>query len=329
MKPVHSDRILVLGANGFIGRAVTERLIADRGPNAVVAGVKGSSSALAMRDVQVVRCDALDMASVMRAMAGATHAINCVAGSNATLAGSAATIADAATRAGLRGVVHLSSVAVYGRLQGHIDELCPTGTDISAYGEAKLAGETAMRRAAAQGLPAVILRPALVCGPGSEPWTARIARLLRAHRLGDLGTRGVGLCNLIDVDDVARGAIAALDVADTSAPVFNLAAPDPPTWNRYLVDLASLLGIEPVSISGSRFMIERLAAYPLRLIQIASDGKRRPSLEPIAPSLANLFDQSANYYSTRAATLLPGGWTDYQATLDRSARWLADILVDA
>ena len=49
-----------------------------------------------------------------------------------------------------------------------------------------------MREAMAGGLDAAILRPALVYGRGSALWSERVARLLRAGRLGDLGAAGDG-----------------------------------------------------------------------------------------------------------------------------------------
>ena len=70
-----------------------------------------------------------------------------------------------------------------------------------------------MRKYVHDGGDAVILRPTCVFGPGSTQWTTRIARLLKARRIGDLGSAGDGGCNLAFIDDVVAAVLAALDAS--------------------------------------------------------------------------------------------------------------------
>ena len=195
-------RILVLGATGFIGRRVVDALAASTWATPVAASRRARPGQPGSLVVDATRADAL-----AAALQGIDGVVNCVAGDAAVIAGNAAALFDAASRLPQPPpVVHLSSMAAYGSAVGLVDETAPLLGDLDAYSSAKAAAET---RAAAYPA-AVILRPGIVYGPGSPWWSDRIARLLVARRLGDLGARGDGWCNLVHVDDVARAAVSAL-----------------------------------------------------------------------------------------------------------------------
>ncbi len=74
-------------------------------------------------------------------------------------------------------------MAVYGGVTGAVSESAPL-LGQTPYAQAKVAAEAA----AARYPRSVIFRPGIVYGPGSRQWTERIARWLRARRVGDLGT---------------------------------------------------------------------------------------------------------------------------------------------
>ncbi len=160
----------------------------------------------------------------------------------------------------------------------------PFGTDVDAYGAAKIECEKLVR---ASGLEWVILRPALIHGAGSEPWTGRIGRLLRQRRLGDLAERGDGRCNLILVEDVVSAIIAALIRPEAAGHAFNLADPDPVTWNRFLLDFASEIDATPVHrLPGWQWKVEKLAAIPLKVLALVRDKakmRRLPLPDSITP----------------------------------------------
>jgi nucleoside-diphosphate-sugar epimerase len=117
------------------------------------------------------------------------------------------TLAEAARRAGVRRFVHCSSVGVYGRIdRPPADEDTPCRPDLP-YERSKLAGEQVVRDALGRGLPAVILRPAWVYGPGC----ARTRKLFRAVEAGTFLVAGGGrtLRHCIYVADM----VAALTLA--------------------------------------------------------------------------------------------------------------------
>ena len=200
-------KILVVGASGFIGAAIVRAAMASNDVRPV-ACMRGSSQALDSLGVETRICDASDPAALTHALEGVTYAVNCVLGSRATMLAVTRNLCGAARQLGLRRIVHLSSMAVYGRITGTVDEtarLQPVG----GYGLAKAECEIIVGDFIAAGGDAVVLRPACVYGPGGEQWVGRIARWLRAGRLGQLGELADGYCNLTFNDDLAGAVVAA------------------------------------------------------------------------------------------------------------------------
>jgi nucleoside-diphosphate-sugar epimerase len=319
-------RVLVLGANGFIGHRLVEALI--REPNLQpVAAVRRLGRGPERPEVETVVCDATDRAAMERVLAGVDFAVNCVAGNDAAMVAATTVLCDVARRSGLRRMVHLSSMAVYGGATGLVDEAATPVTPMNAYSLAKQACETSVRDYIRDGGEAVILRPGCVYGPGSEPWTGRIARLLQAGRLGDLGADGDGVCNLAYIDDLIAAIVVALGRPDVAGEAFNIASADPPDWNTYLKQFARVLGATPVQrLSGRRLKLEtRLGAPALRLAAIGAKlahlSVRIP--DAITPSLTALLRQDIRLDVRKATDRLGVGQTGLEWGLAASARWLS------
>ncbi len=214
----------------------------------------------------------------------------------------------------------MSSMAVYGDATGTVTEDRRMIRGHGAYGDAKIAAEEA-----AQGHDAVILRPGCIYGPGSTQWSLRPARLLAAHRLGDLGAAGDGCSNLVHVDDVVAAVLAGLRLPSGGARAFNLAMADAPDWNAYLVAYAQALGAVPVRrIGAKRLKIEtKLLAPPLKIAEILAGkiGKAEAVPPPIPPSLVRLFAQDIRLVPDRATAELAVAWTPLADGLAGAAAW--------
>jgi nucleoside-diphosphate-sugar epimerase len=155
-----------------------------------------------------------------------------------------------------------------------------------------------------------------------------MARLLWAHRLGDLGAAGDGYCNLVRVGDVVEAILLALQNPGVDGRVYNLSAPRPPTWNEFLIQYAAALRAVPVRrISGRRLRIEtKLLAPPLKIAEILAriaklDARRLPP--PIPPSLIRLMGQEIRLDTRRAESELGLRYRDTDATLAEAADWFA------
>jgi len=299
------QRVLVLGADNFIGRRVVVQLDATDwarpSPGDAAAGE----------------------AALDRALDGIDAVVNCFIGKAAEISeGARALFAAAARSAGKPRVVHLSSMSVYGDVRGLIDETAPLRTELGAYAGAKVAAEGF----AAGYANSVILRPGCEYGPECPQWSVRIADWLNARRLGDLGAQGDGYCNLLHVDDLVAAILACLKQPQLAAAVFNLSAPNPPTWNEYLIRYGRALRAVPIRrISQRRLKIEtRLLAPPLKMLELALGAAtlgahRVPPAMP--PSLLRLMRQEIKLDATRAERALGLRWTPLQSGLDRTAEW--------
>jgi dihydroflavonol-4-reductase len=205
----------VTGAGGFVGSNLVRDLL-DHGWNvrALVRDQPGIT--LAGLPVDVVRGDLFvpDLAGAMRGSDAVFHVAahyslwrrDRDAILRANVEGTRAVLA-AAKEAGVRRVVHTSSVAAIGVRHGAVaDEThqSPLEDLIGTYKRSKLLAEREAMRAAAEGLDVVVVNPSTPIGP----WDAKptptgdvIVRFLRGAMPAYVDT---GL-NLIDVRDVAAG----------------------------------------------------------------------------------------------------------------------------
>lgn len=231
-------RILVTGAAGFIGRALCSGLVErghtvfgrTRGPAEPIPGVEFCP----IVDIGP-RTDwsgHLDGIEIVIHLANRAHRPEAAVASD-TEPAAAVALASAAAKAGVRRMVHMSSVRAMG-------DATPPGIPFrctdppvprDAYGLGKLAIERALQAAVRQtGLELVILRPPLVYGPGVK---ANFLALMRLAASGlPLPLAGIDnrrslifLDNLVDVaacactDQRATGRVLlARDTHDFSTP---------------------------------------------------------------------------------------------------------------
>jgi nucleoside-diphosphate-sugar epimerase len=307
-------KVLVLGASGYIGSRLMLLLAQTEDMTPVAASRRGG-------------VDVLDAAVMTRALKGIDAVVNCVAGSARAIAQGAQVLVHAAQQSGRPRIVHLSSMAVYGALEGEVTEAAPRDPSIGWYAKAKCEAEDVI--ADYEGA-ALMLRPGCVWGPGSELWVGRIARLLHAGRLGDLGAAGDGWSNLVAVDDACAAIIACLRLETTPGlpRVFNLAAPDSPRWNDYFVDLALAIGATPVKrLSARRVALDaKLLGPPLKVLEIAAKKAGRFAgavPDPLPPNLLGVFERHLHLRGELAQRELGIGWTPYERVLAESAAWFS------
>jgi len=109
----------------------------------------------------------------------------------------------------LQKFVHFSSTAAMGFCRDGVLGEDDVGHPESAYGKSKLAGERLVQAYVKERhIPAVILRPCAVYGPGGQGVFLKLARLAKQGMLVNIG-RGKNYLSLIFVADVVRAAILA------------------------------------------------------------------------------------------------------------------------
>lgn len=155
--------------------------------------------------------------------------------------------AVAARRLGAR-LVHVSSVAVYGRqaadeAPGTRNEASPSGPleEHDFYARSKRMAEAMVRAEVALGLEATILRPCVVYGEGDRLFLPRLAAVARHGWLPRIGS-GTSPMAVVHAESVADAAIRALDAPAARNRIYQVTN-DGILTNRDFVDaLAEGLG---------------------------------------------------------------------------------------
>src|SRR3981081_2002791 len=131
--------ILVLGANGFIGRRVVAGLA---GTGWAPPRRGGGKPAARGENYEQRTVEATSIESVRAAMQGVTGVVNCVAGDADTIVSSTKALfgAAAAVTPPPR-IILLSTMSVYGGAEGLLPETEPLRGDLGPYSAAKVAAE--------------------------------------------------------------------------------------------------------------------------------------------------------------------------------------------
>jgi len=210
---------VVTGAGGFIGSVLVRELIA-RG-RSVRAIVRSNKKSLEELDIEIVTADIRDSSSLDRALTGAESVFHLASvislsgdrsGSVAeTNIDGARNVAEAALKNGVKKFIHFSSIHVFDlKERGNpINEnTIRVTTDSPVYDRTKYAGETAVRDLIKMGLPALVIHPTGVLGPGDHR-PSRMGQVLIDLSSKKLPALISGGFDWVDVRDVCAGALAA------------------------------------------------------------------------------------------------------------------------
>jgi uncharacterized protein YbjT (DUF2867 family) len=202
MTALNNKLVTVFGGSGFVGRYVVQALCAA-GARVRVA-VRDTRTAGHVKplgnlgQVSLAACDVTRPGTVANALSGADMAVNLVGAfdnMDAVQRVGAANVAQAAAKAGVAALVHMSAIGA--------DE----GSD-SAYGRSKGAGEAAVRAAFPT---ATILRPSIVFGR-EDAFINRFAGLIRMLPVVPVIGAETKF-QPVFVGDVAKAVVAALQAA--------------------------------------------------------------------------------------------------------------------
>jgi dihydroflavonol-4-reductase len=214
-------RVFVTGASGFIGGALTTRLL-ERGDRVVgLARSDAAAEKVAALGAEVARGDLLDPESLAAGMEGCDAAYH-VAGMNSHCpddpdmllrvnVGGAEAVVRAAARAGIGRMVYTSSAASLGEPEGTVgtEDCVHRGSYLSVYDRSKHEGELAVFAAAVEtGVEVVAVNPSSVQGP---PRTSGNGGIIIAYLNGKLPAFVDTQVSVVDIQDCVEGHLLAAE----------------------------------------------------------------------------------------------------------------------
>ena len=303
-------RVLVVGASGLVGAAVTARLVEG---GCDVIGV-GRDITAARRRMPLVTWRRADLAKTSVAdwieiATGADAVVDCA---GALQDGPR----DDLESVHIDGVAALAKACVTARIRRFV-LISAAGLERSdsAFSETKLAGEATLERF---DLDWVILRPGLVLGPSAYGGSA-LLRGLAAFPLVIPAVLADRAAQVIGADDVAEAVARAVRPEAPMRIACDLVAPDPTTLGAVLRALRGWLGLPPAPVVSLPLVVGGLVARiadglawlewrsPLRsatLSQLAAgvvgDADQAPSLLGFQPkTLADLLAEQPSSVQER------------------------------
>jgi nucleoside-diphosphate-sugar epimerase len=235
-------------------------MLLERGDDvrAVVRPVEDGGRLRKREGVEIVTGDLTDPASLRHAVEGVQRVYNVAAKTgpwgpeNAYWATNVRGLADlvhAAMDAGVKRIVHTSSITVYGHhLHGIMTEEDPFHAEDNPYSRTKIAGEKLIANLVKDsGAPVVIVRPGWIYGPRDTVSFGRFVSLIESGKGFIIGS-GKNIVPLVYVRDVAQGLIKAGDASDeVIGRAYNLVDDRRVTQAQYLNTIADCLQVPRIS----------------------------------------------------------------------------------
>ena len=318
-------RVAVTGAAGFVGGNLLQQLV-EQGHE--VVAIDRTSSPHAPDGVRWVQASVLEPGEMRAALDGVEVVYHLVAMITLRMQDEAAwrlntegvrVVARAARDAGVRQVVHLSSIHAVDPDRGDvIDATAPRAArpEIPVYDRSKWAGEQELRMVVDDGLDATICNPTGVWGPADHG-----AALSRLNRLAHTAARGrmpafvskAGF-DLVDVRDVATGVMLAAEKGRTGenyllggefAPIIDAmrlsAQAAGKAGPRVAVPIGALAAImpvlEPINARLGSDVLSKAALGPLFASPLVDISKARNELGYAPRSMATTATELVRFFA--------------------------------
>ena len=237
--------------------------------------------------MDIVQCDVTKPAQVKAAMEGVDIVVHCAVGGREVTIDGTRTILEEAKARGVKRVVHVSTIDVYGDATGSIDEDTPHGITGRPYGDSKIEAEELCMDYAKQGVPVTMLRPTIVYGPFSDLWTVEFAKRLQMRPWLLAEEVCQGTCNLVYVDDLVQAIVLAMTKPEAVGQAFNVNGPDRPTWHQYFAGLNDAMGLPTLAPKG--VAASRLSASVMKPVKSGA----KMLLRHFQPQIMALYQRSS------------------------------------
>lgn len=323
--------ILVTGATGFLGQHMVRRLFQDgyrirciirdptRASHLLDQGVELVVGDLSSEDVANDAVEGVDAVVHAAGQLGGWGSRDSYFRNNVT---TTRNLLEASERHGMKRLIFVSSVAVYGiQPNRRITEETPPRRESDPYCRTKLECERLVRQYVDRhGLIATVLRPSIIFGPHDRRFVRRVAEQVRTGTFLAVGRRNQGP-PLVYVRDIMDFAALVLSPQSTPFEVYNLSSPENVSWERIVEEFSAGLGVHS-RIFRIPYRVAYAAGAVLEFLWKAARASRPPLLTRFLAALIGLpydFDSSK-------ALAVPGfaRITPFSEAAEASIRWVRD-----
>jgi len=326
---------LVTGGTGLLGSHIVEQLrLRNRPVRALVR--KGSDTTwLKSQGVELCEGSLTDPASLAKACEG----VQCIYHAAARVGDwgpwkefveisvdGSRNLFDAAERANVPRLIHISSISVYGHINVPGLVVDESRTELGAnlykwsyYTRAKVMVEEEIRRRQAAGtrVKFTVIRPSWLYGPRDRATIARLTRMVRERKAKLLGS-GDNRLNVVYAGNVAEACILAADNPASIGQAYNCSNDGVLTQRQYFALVAKAIGCEPVT-SRLPYKLAYNIAFLLECVFHAIKSKRPPLITRYA---VWLMGRDTFFSCERARKEL--GWKStvgYEEGIPATIRW--------
>ena len=290
------NTILITGGNGFIGRALTDKLLQE-GFNVRIVTRRIPKEQPANPAVTLVKANYEDVTSLKNALQGCVgvfHLAAAIFGFNrqdfekANILATRNVVEAVNQTPEIKTFVHVSSLAASGfapdKDHPRTEDMPPA--PVSDYGITKLGGEEAVRTLR-PGVKWTIIRPPIVYGR-NDSGVSKIALWVRRGIM--VNTSGNGYFSFVHVDDLVQALWLAYSREDTAGETFFVTEEAVYSWDYFITQMARAMNChKPFMPNAPKWML-RSAAWIYEL------GARLSGAQP-----------ALNYDKVTEATI-PGHW---------------------
>ena len=263
MKPT----LLITGGNGFIGRALTNKLLQE-GFNVRIVTRRLPKNQPANPAVSLVQADYGDIRSLQKVLQGcvgvfhlaaAIFAFNRRGFETANVIHTQNVVNAVNNTPEIKTFVHVSSLAASGFAAdaAHPRTEAMPPAPVSDYGRTKLGGENAVKTLR-PGVKWTIIRPPIVYGK-NDSGVSKIALWVKRGLM--INTSGNGVFSFVHVDDLVEALWQAYRRTDTAKETYFVAEPDVYSWDYFITQMAHAMHCnKPFMPSAPKFLM-KLAAF--------------------------------------------------------------------
>lgn len=323
---------LVTGATGLLGSHIVEQLRKRNLPVRALVRPGSDRRWLQTQGVEFAEGDVTDAESLQRASQGVDVVYHSAAKvgdwgpweefQRITIDGTR-NVVDAAVSAGVRRLVHISSISTYGYHTRDItvDETFELGYKLyrwAYYSKSKVEAERIVWDAYRAGrIELTVIRPAWIYGERDRATIARLYRMIKAGQAKILG-RGDNRLNVVYAGNIAEAAITAAALTEANGQAFNCSNDGEITQQQYFDLFARAIGAPPVK-RHVPYRIAYFAGFVLECLGHALGWRKPPFITRYAVWLMG----RRSYFSAEKARKVLG-WKPtitYEVGVPNTVRW--------